>query len=142
MHQTDFEDFSKTLHKLAVVFTKKLSDEFIQAYWDALKDEPLSTVIRLADQHTRYGKFFPKPVELRPKEEKPPKSRDLEGEAKFREGEARAIANLEELRRQDPVAWRAEVEARYNARLIATQPTSSILYAEGLKNWQKTVVRN
>src|SRR5206468_676392 len=112
MHQTDFEDFAKTLHKLAAVFTKKLSDEFIQAYWEALKDEPLSTVTRLADQHTRYGKFFPKPVELRPKEEKPPKSKDLEGEAKFREGEARAIANLEEIRRDNPAAWRNNVWLR------------------------------
>lgn len=141
MYQTDFTDFAQTLRKLAEVFSKKLSDETTQAYWGALKDQPLGTVTRLADQHTRYGKFFPKPFELRPKEDRPAVVRDAASDAKFREGEARAIANLEELRKQDPVAWRAEVQARYEARLIATQPSSSILYAEAMKNWQKTLAR-
>lgn len=116
MYQTEFEDFSNVLRKLSEVFGKKLSDEMTQAYWSALKDQPLSTAIRLAEQHTRYGRFFPKPVELRPKEDRPKLAADPIGEAKFREGEARAIANLEELRRRDPVAWREEVAARYAAR--------------------------
>lgn len=120
MHQNDFVDFAALLRKLSEVFAKKLTDETTQAYWGALKDQPLSTVTRLVDQHTRYGKFFPKPVELRPKEDKPAVTRDSAGDAKFREGEARCVANLEELRHQDPIRWEHEVRARRNARILAT----------------------
>lgn len=72
MHKPDFDEFRALLNALAVTFAKPQPDDRqVQAYWLALKDQSLASVKRCADHHTRYGKYFPKPVELRPKDDKP-----------------------------------------------------------------------
>lgn len=101
MHQNDFEGFAKLLKRLAVTYGKKLDDELIQAYWTALKDQPLDRITALAEHRMKHSKFFPKPVELRPHEETVAPSID----GKFEECEARSIANLEELRQASPHDW-------------------------------------
>jgi hypothetical protein len=116
MHQADFDGFSSVLGKLAVVYGKKLDNEMVQAYWSALKDQSLATVQELANTHTRYGKFFPKPVELRPKE-----SRDKPMEHTYSEkAEERAMQRLEEQRIQDPAGWMKTMVA-YDPYCRATQ---------------------
>jgi hypothetical protein len=104
---SDYDGFTKVLEKLALVFSKKLSDEVIAAYWEALKDQTLVTVSTLADRHIRTGKFWPKPVELRPKDAVSPSTDD---DGKFQEGEERAMRNLEEMREKTPDYWMAYVE--------------------------------
>jgi len=104
MHPNDFEPFRAILQKCAVAFGKKLTDPVVDSYWSALKDEPLGTVERLATQHIRYQKFFPKPVELRPKEEKPVDAKD-ETERKFRICEDACLRALEDQRVHDPEGW-------------------------------------
>lgn len=105
MHQGDFEGFATLLRRIASVYSKKLTDDVIQGYWIALKDQSLVTITELANTHTRYGKFFPKPIELRPKDDKPEPTSD----GKFEEGEERALRNLEELRQKRPEEWAARL---------------------------------
>lgn len=105
MHQGDFEGFATLMRRVAAVYSKKLTDDVIQGYWIALKDQSLVTITELANTHTRYGKFFPKPNELRPKDDKPEPTPD----GKFEEGEKRAMSNLEELRQKHPEEWTARL---------------------------------
>lgn len=105
MHPADFDGFTAVMGQLASVYGKKLDDVTVQGYWRALKDRPLSSVSSLADKHMRYGKFFPKPFELRPKDEKP--AADAKG---IHEGDIRAEKRLEEFRRRDPEGWLAMME--------------------------------
>ena len=110
MHQDDFQPFSGLLMRLAEVYSKKITDGTVQSYWDALKDQSLATITRLANQHTKFAKFFPKPFELRSKDEKPPLS-DPKSDGSFREAEDRAIRNLEELRQNNPEEWEKRMAA-------------------------------
>ena len=72
MLKPDFETFRGLLNSLADTFSRKHPDDLqVQAYWTALRDLPLELVQQAARHHTRYGKFYPKPVELRPKDDKP-----------------------------------------------------------------------
>ena len=111
MLQSDFPEFSRILEKLAEVYGKELPDTLVQAYWEALRDLSLGRVRQLAEQHMRKGKFFPKPMELRPKEDLPPTTRTPAMDGAFREGEERAIRRLEELRQRDPEEWIREIAA-------------------------------
>lgn len=116
MHQADFDHFSAVLGKLAVVYGKKLDNELVQAYWDALKDQSLVAIIDLATTHTRYGKFFPKPVELRPKD-----YRDKPMEhGKSTKAEERALRRLENQRQTDPSGW-LKTMADYDPNCFALQ---------------------
>ena len=103
MHQNDFDAFATLMHKLAKVYGKKLDDDVLQGYWKALKDQTLTTVTERVESHLRFAKFFPKPIELRPKDDKP----DPTPDGKFEEGEERSMRNLEELRQKRPDEWRA-----------------------------------
>lgn len=105
MHQSDFEGFAKLLKRLAVTYGKKLDDELTQAYWIALKDQPLDRITMLAEHRMKHSKFFPKPVELRPAEDRPPPSAD----GKFEECEERSMRNLEEMRQKSPREWAARL---------------------------------
>lgn len=75
MHTVDTDEFAKLMHGLVLVFALpkgiETVDVLITPYWNALLDLPIETVRRELARHTRYGKFFPKPAELRPKDSKP-----------------------------------------------------------------------
>lgn len=71
MMPEDFGRFEKAIGKLSMVFGKDLSPETTQAYLRALNDMPIEVIEQRVDSHIRHGKFFPKPAELRPKEDKP-----------------------------------------------------------------------
>lgn len=64
----DMPAFEELLSTLGTTFGKDVSQALRDAYWAALKDLSLSTIKAVAQQHVRYSKFFPKPVELRPRE--------------------------------------------------------------------------
>lgn len=98
----DFVRFEKAIRGLEFTYGKKISDEAMQQYWRALKDLPFDQVSERIQTHTRYAKFFPKPVELRPKEDRP---KEIVPDGAFIDGERRAAANLEELRRFRPQMW-------------------------------------
>ena len=102
----EFPEFETIVRRLEKIFAKKLDDETIQAYWTALKDQSLATFRRFAERHERHGKFFPKPSELRPKEDKLPAVSDT---SSLRQHEEDAIRRLEDLRQKDPVEWERQV---------------------------------
>jgi hypothetical protein len=99
----DFARFETSVRGLEFIYGKKISDEALQQYWRVLKDLPFDQVNERIQSHIRYAKFFPKPVELRPKEERPKEQPKPDGA--FAEGEKRAAENLEELRRFSPQTW-------------------------------------
>lgn len=139
MHQGDFEGFKALMSRVAAVYSKKLSDELVQGFWTALRDQSLTTITELANAHIRYGKFFPKPIELRPKDDKPAATPD----GKFEEGERRAIENLEELRQMHPDAWLARMERdRPGCRAIQYAHefgARNIWYDNAQRCWRKSV---
>jgi len=135
VYRPDFEPFREELDRCAVMFNREKPDDVLcQMYWKALQDLPLPVVRERIALHLRHGKFFPKPSELRPKEDKP-KERDKAGEAAFKNAERLSLENLAELRAKDPGAWAEEVSMRKLDRIIATTDPSSAVYAQALKEW-------
>lgn len=136
MQRSDFADFRALLDRHAEVYGKpKPSDSLIEAYWASLLDVRFSLVKRCADAHLKHGKFFPKPGELRPKEDKPATVKDPAADAAFQAGERRATENLEDLRLRDERAWRHEVNLRKLDRIMATEHPGSPIYAQARREW-------
>lgn len=133
VHKPDFEPFREMLNTLADVFTRKpLDDAQVQAYWNALRDLSLEAVQHGAAYHTRYGKHFPRPVELRPRDDKPsgaPESGDVIAQAD------RAAARWAERTRAkaDPLAHAALQDAAWS-RKLATTDEDHPAYAEILRH--------
>jgi hypothetical protein len=71
MLTNEYDEFKTLLTTTALVFGKKLTDELVQAYWGALDNVALSTVREALGRAVRFGKFFPKPFELRDRDDKP-----------------------------------------------------------------------
>jgi hypothetical protein len=76
MYPNDFDRFKIALEGHGEVFSKPVTDRLISIYWEALKDQHIAAFERASNGHLRYGKFFPKPAELRPKGEKAPEPQD------------------------------------------------------------------
>jgi hypothetical protein len=110
MHQNDFDAFATLMQRLAKIYGKKLDDDVVQGYWRALKDQTLTTITERVESHIRYAKFFPKPFEMRPKDDKP----DPTPDGKFEEGEERAMRRLEEMRQENPQAWMKYLEKHHS----------------------------
>lgn len=104
---------------------QKVDDVLVKTYWEALKDQPLPVVRKCMERHQQHCKFFPKPADLRPKVDRLPSVAIPAGTG---EADARAIRNLEELRKRDPEAWKRELAVRRMNRLIATQHPGSSMY--------------
>lgn len=104
MLKEDFARFEVCMRKLEEIYGKKVSDSAMQAYWQALRDMPYQQVEERINTHIRYAKFFPKPLEIRPKEDRP-KERDAASDGAFRDAERRADANLDELCATDRAEW-------------------------------------
>ena len=98
----DFVRFEKAVRGLEFTYAKKISDEAMQQYWRALRDLPFDQVSERIQTHIRYSKFFPKPVDLRPREGRP---KEVIQDGALAEGERRSAVNLEELRRFRPKVW-------------------------------------
>jgi hypothetical protein len=137
MIAAEFQQFETAIRRLEKLFSKKIDDETIQAYWRSLKDLQLPVFVRFVERHEKYGKFFPKPSELRAKEDKLPDVAGGKDDAAFKEAEARCIRNLEELRKADLEEHRREVGRRQLDRIIATQHPGSSLYEAALNEWKR-----
>lgn len=129
MHQDEFDAFGNTLKQLGEAFNRKLSDELTQAYWKALKDLPFQAISRMADSHMRYGKFFPKPSELRPKDAPPERKPDPD----FESGVQKNIENWEERLRLDPIGARSQLLTAYVARIEVTEKPGSPIWHERME---------
>lgn len=109
MTPLDRSDFNGVLNRLAMVFGRDLDERTGDAYFESLQDLALSTVKICADSHTRYGRFFPKPHELRPKDSAP---RAVIDDKPFRDGVARADARLNALLLEDRAEWERQVRGK------------------------------
>lgn len=135
MIAAEFSEFESIIRQLEKVFGKKVDDETVRAYWNALKDQSLATVRRHAEEYLKRNKFFPKPFELRPREERK-LVRDAAADAAFKEAEERCIRSLEQLKRQDVSEWRKRVNLGRLDRLIATTHESHPAYQQILNDWR------
>lgn len=117
----DFDDFSALIRRMCVIFSKKATDELVNSYWDALKDLTLPIVRRCADNHARYGKFFPKPFDLRPKDDTPASVKE---DKDFQVAVAQNIRNWEERMARDPVHGLELLQQAYAARLQVRERAS------------------
>lgn len=127
MLAAEFSEFDAILRKHAQTFSKKLTDEMVQGYWTALKDLSLPTVTRCADNHLRYGKFFPKPIELRPKDDAPT---GVKEDKAFKAAVEQNIRNWEERLRLDPHRTKLMLLAAYVARIDVTEEPGTAAYEE------------
>jgi hypothetical protein len=135
MLTTEFPEFESIVRRLEKVFSKKIDDETMQAYWGALKDLRLGVFRGFAERHERFGRFFPKPSELRAKEDKLPNVPGGKDDADFRAAEAMCVRNLEALRGVGE--FDAELRLRKLDRLIATEHPSTPAYAMALNEWRE-----
>lgn len=135
MLATEFPEFEAIVRRLEKVFAKKIDDDTIQAYWGALKDLQLGVFRKFAERHERYGKFFPKPSELRAKEDKLPSVSGGKEDTDFKAAEARAVRNLEAVRGLGD--FDAELRLRKLDRLIATEHPGTPAYALALNEWRE-----
>jgi hypothetical protein len=82
VHKPDFAEFRALLDRLALILgpgdwkdpqtkTKldKPPDDVVEAYWSALRDLPLEMFRRCVESHLKRGKWFPRPFQLRPKDD-------------------------------------------------------------------------
>ena len=114
MYRPDIDRFDSLMHQLGEAFDKLVTPKQVELYWAALKDLPWEIVEQCGQNHMRYGKFFPKASELRPKADKPPEPTDYQG---LDAAERANVAAWEELRRLDPRRYWLEFERAYLGRL-------------------------
>jgi len=134
VHTADREQFLALLDTCADVFGKpKLDDLKAQVYWRALRDLSLERVRHGVEMHLRFGKFFPKPRELRPTDDKPPREVSPQHEATIQAAERAACVAWDELRRRDPQRFAYEIGMARAARSMAGFDESSPIYAEALQ---------
>ena len=70
MYTSDLDRFTAILRELSEVFGKRLDDLIPRRYFEVLKDVDFPEFERLAREHMREGKYFPKPRDLRPKRQR------------------------------------------------------------------------
>ena len=131
MQVNDFGEFETAIRRLEKLFSKKIDDETMQAYWAALKDQSLLSFKKHVERHERYGKFFPKPSELRPKEDKPPAVN-----GGLREIEDMVIKQLEEQRRTDLQGWLKRMGDNNAARIVQAYGSNSVWYDLAERCWR------
>lgn len=138
MHTVDRDQFFALLDTCADVFGKpKLDDIKAQVYWRALRDLPFERVKHGVDMHLRFGKFFPKPSELRPKGDKPPLERSAIQDADLHAAEKYNRRTWELLRAQDPTRDEYEIGIARAARAMAGLDESSPVYAQALCEYRR-----
>lgn len=113
MLAAEFAEFEELLRKHSQVFSKKLTNEMVQGYWDALKDLSLGTIKRCADNHLRYSKFFPKPMELRPRDDNP---KSVKEDFAFKASLVECMRHWDDRIAADPIVGRRLLLAAYAAR--------------------------
>jgi hypothetical protein len=135
MLANDFPEFEALMRRFEKIFGKSIDDETMQLYFGSLREVPLNIVRKKAEEYLKRAKFFPKPADLRPKDEAP--VRDVAMDSAFGEGVARCVANLEELRRTDPEKWSTEVRLRKLDRIVAIEQPHTPIYARALCEWRE-----
>lgn len=71
MQTSDRPAFAALMQRLAETFDKPLTDGLVASYWEALKDQHIGAITRRVDGAIKTSRFFPRPAQLRPADEKP-----------------------------------------------------------------------
>lgn len=137
MLASDFAEFEQLMQRFEKIFGKRLDDETVQLYFNSLREIPLSVVRRKAEDYLKRAKFFPKPVDLRPKEDGPSIVRDAASDAAFNDAINRCTRNLDELKQQNPEEWGRRVRLGKLDRLIAITHPSEPAYQQILNEWRE-----
>lgn len=135
MTSDDYERFVQILQNLAVVYGKKLDDEQIKFYWNALKDRPLADIEARAEKYGQKGRFFPKPRDIRPNEaftEVVEESTDSKKRWEQLNRESEAVWN--ERLRVDPLRTKIQLAAALAAR-YSVEPDQSSTVLAGKREW-------
>ena len=134
----DFESFATKLVDLARgLRVKEPDDDDLQFYWRALKDLHVSAVMRRIEDWPKRSKFFPKPFELRPKDERQAAEEPPAERAKIRAAIEANIENWHDLQTQDPPLYQIERGIADVARIMANAKPSSSAYAEAAREDQR-----
>lgn len=135
MHTPDFAEFREILNGLARMFSplKPLPDDLlVQRYWVALRNLSIETIKRCAERHERYGRFFPKPIELRPKEDR--KSEETPAQqVQFETAIAENRRNWDKRFADDPQLARIELGLAKAARIEVLSHESTPQHAEAYR---------
>lgn len=106
MHENDYnplihllEAMQNTLGGGPNLGDKQVADN----YWYCLKDLSFQTIERTSANHMRFHKFFPKPVELRPVEER--QQPVVTSFDEIKQAEAKHLAHCDEYRARDPIGF-------------------------------------
>jgi hypothetical protein len=110
MYSTDFDAFRETMNRVGEAFNHEVPDTLVQTYWKALKDVSISSFVALAESHIKHGKFFPKPRELRPRDDHQPV--DTQWSEVKAEYDKRSALRLEALRKLDPEEWLRQIRPK------------------------------
>lgn len=124
MYPIEFDAFKQAMERLSAVFGKTLTDDLLQTYWQAMRDLPLSTIEAGAQRAARYGKFFPKPVELRPKEQQEVVLTGETADEVHRRIEA-ACRKMDEWRMLDPINFALEWNVQFFERKLVAAFTEN-----------------
>jgi hypothetical protein len=133
MIAAEFDRFVELVRKLEKLYGKTIDDETMQMYWGALKELPFATIERKINDHIKRAKFFPKPVELRPKEEASGFEQSEKSRREFEQAVERNKAFWDEELRADPIGTKWKLLDAYLARISVQEQPSSIIYAERFK---------
>ena len=107
MLASEYNQFEALMQRFEKIFGKSIDDETMKLYFDSLREIPLGIVRKKAEEYLKRAKFFPKPVDLRPKDAAP--VRDAADDVAFKAAEEQAMRNLEELRARNPEEWMRRV---------------------------------
>lgn len=136
MMAAEFAQFETAIRRLEKLFSKKIDDDTMQAYWRSLKDLALPVFIRFVERHEKYGKFFPKPSELRAKEDKlPPVAGN---DADFKAAEMRCIIHLEQLRKTNLEEWLRQMGSRRAATYVNQFGNENVFFDTREMCWRTT----
>ena len=89
------------MHLLGEVFNEPVSETRIRAYWQALRDIPMSELVAAIKYTIRNNRFFPRPVDIR---------EIIEGTPEVKQAEmlAEVQALVRRYGRYDTTGWRRE----------------------------------
>jgi len=134
----DFKPFQKLMDELSAAFKGgfKATDAQVSAYWDALKDVPLSEVQYNAKRLIAIATKdmdFPRPSALRNKPVFIPHASDPAREHAERE----SVRRWEELRRADPVTFEILLRSARAARALVHLGEGDPGYSEALSDLRR-----
>lgn len=124
---SESERFDAIMLELTEIFGKKLDEVMRRRYFEVLRDVPVEAFERMAREHMKEGKFFPKPRDLRPREKRQSIDSDERGRSTTKYPEAFTeewwLLRSKVLRELSPYGVNAAARANLTKALFGHNPT-------------------